>query len=255
MITFTTLGAGQYYLTPGDLSLYNSAGHLLETPQAKILFDFGRGCLRTLTALGISVHDIDLLCLSHLHPDHVADVLPFLQTHFVEYAKMPERRNKQLTIIGPVGVQEWFKMQCKYLFDTLPYKPLVSEAPTNWQGSDFTIKTALLKHAVPNIGLCLTSDGKTITYSGDTGATPALDKLAAGSALLVLECANNPGQVTPHHLSPEECGQIATKVGTQQLILTHYGSIKRQTELRLATQKYFCGTLTFGKEGKKICMS
>jgi len=75
MITFTTLGAGQYYLTPGDISLYNSAGHLVETPKAKIVFDLGRGCLRTLTELGVSVHDIDVLCLSHLHPDHVAGTL------------------------------------------------------------------------------------------------------------------------------------------------------------------------------------
>lgn len=255
MITFTTLGAGQYYLTPGDVSLYNSAGHLIETPQAKILFDLGRGCLRTLTELGISVHAIDVLCISHLHPDHVADVLPFFQAHFVEYTKMPERRNKQLTIIGPAGVSEWLAVQYKYLFDVLPYQPTVIEAPKRWQGTDFTIETALLQHAIPNIGFRLTGDGKTITYSGDTGATPALDKLAIGSDILVLECANDPGQVTPYHLSPEECGKIAAKAQARQLVLTHYGSLKHVAVLRTATQTLFHGTLTFGEVGKQLCMS
>lgn len=255
MITFTTLGAGQYYLIPGDVSLYNSAGHLIETPRAKILFDLGRGCLRTLTELGISVHDIDALCLTHLHPDHVADVLPFFQAHFVEYAKMPERRNKQLTIIGPVGVKAWAELQYANLFDALPYQPQIVEAPVHWQGHDFTLQTVLLHHAIPDLGFRLQCEDKTIVYSGDTGATPALDQLASACDLLILECANDAGQVTQFHLTPEECGQIASAAGAKQLVLTHYGSHARKAALRTATERHFRGTLEFGEEKKHICMS
>lgn len=255
MITFTTLGAGQYSLTPGDISLYNSAGHLIETPQTKVLLDFGRGCLRTLTCLGVSVHDIDVVCLSHLHPDHVADVLPFLQTHFVEYAKLPERRNKQLTIIGPVGVKPWLMQQLFNLFDPLPYQPSVIEAPVEWSTADIKINTALLHHVVPNIGWRLTCGKVTIVYSGDTGVIATLDQLAGGADLLVLECANAAGHITEFHLSPEECGQIAARAQAKQLLLTHYGSLKHQAGLRIATERHFSGKLIFGEEGKQLCMS
>jgi len=92
-------------------------------------------------------------------------------------------------------------------------------------------------------------------YSGDTGATPALDQLAAACDLLILECANDTGQVTQFHLTPEECGRIASRAGAKQLVLTHYGSLTRKTALRTATERHFRGTLEFREEKKHICMS
>lgn len=254
-ITVTVLGAGQYFLTPGDVSFYNSEGNVIQTKTTTVILDLGRGCLRTLTEKGISVHDIDALCISHLHPDHVADVLAFLQTHLVEYKKMQERRNKQLQVIGPKGTAAWVKTQLELLFeDSVPYQPVVHEQPRQLVIGDVTIHTALLAHSIPDIGFRLEAVGKTIAYSGDTGATPALDTLANKADLLILECANDPGKVNGWHLTPEECGRIATQTQTKHLLLTHYGSAARKPSLEEATRKHFHGILTFAHTGDQLCL-
>ncbi len=240
MITVTVLGAGQYFLTPGDVSFYNSTGAIATSGDTKIILDLGRGCLRTLTEQGISIHDIDALVLSHLHPDHVADVSAFFQAHFVEYMKFPERQKKQIQIIGPLGIKEWVKTQLKLLYEkTLPYSPMVHEQPAVVTIGEFTVRTTLLQHIIPNIGVRLEAKNKSIVYSGDTGDTPALRALAQKTDLLILECANDAGQKTPYHLTPEECGQIAAAAGAKRLLLTHYGSRARQAALTTATQSFF----------------
>lgn len=255
MITVTVLGAGQYWLTPGDVSFYNSAGNLVATTTTKIILDLGRGCLRTLTEAGISIHDIDALCITHFHPDHVADVLALFQAHFVEYKKMPERRKKQLQIVGPPGVQAWLKMQLGLLYEDPPYQPVVHEQPAQLTIGDITLHTALLQHIIPNIGYRLEAQGKVVVYSGDTGAAPALNTLARDADVLILECANDLGHNTSIHLAPEECGRIATAASAKQLLLTHYGSPSRQAALQIGTQQHFHGILKFAYPGQNVCIS
>ncbi len=243
----TILGAGQYYLTPGDLSLYNATGQLVETSDAKIIMDFGRGCLRSLTQLGISVHEIDLICISHLHPDHVADLLPFFQAHFVE-RKLKQTSGKQLTIIGPVGTKQWFETVAQLLYEPLSYQPLILEDVKQSTFGALTVNTTLLQHLIPNLGYRISDGAHSVTYSGDTGYTVMLSKFAHNTDLLILEAANVPEVTSPVHLNALQCGQIATEAGAKRLLLTHYGSSSRETELRRATAQTFDGILTLGKE-------
>lgn len=47
--------------------------------------------------------------------------------------------------------------------------------------------------------------------------------LANGADVLLLECSNLSGQITAHHLNPEQCEDIAHRAGAGRLLLTHYG--------------------------------
>lgn len=255
MITVTVLGAGQYYFTPGETDFYNSTGNVIATETTTLILDLGRGCLRTFIEQGYSIHQIDALCITHTHPDHVADALALLQAHFLEYKKMPERRGKQLQIVGPQGIKAWFDLQLQLLGDDPPYYPVIHEQPEQLTLGDVTIHTALLQHVIPDIGYRVGAQGKAIVYSGDTGATPALTTLAQEADLLMLECANDSKQVTPVHLTPEECGQIATAAQVKQLVLTHYGARHRQVPLSVATQQHFSGILKLAETGQRLCMS
>lgn len=243
----TILGAGQYYLTPGDLSLYNATGQLVEVGQSKIIMDFGRGCLRSLTQLGVSVHDIDIICISHLHPDHVADLLPFFQAHFVE-RKLSNVPSKDLTIIGPTGTKQWFELMTQLLYETLPYQPTILEDVKQSTFGDITINTTLLKHVIPNLGYRINDGQRSVTYSGDTGYTVTLPKFAQNTDLLILEAANDSGVVSEFHLNATQAGDIATAAGAKQLVLTHYGSTTREADLQRATAQTFGGILTLGRE-------
>ena len=43
-----------------------------------LVLDLGAGSLRSLLRYGLDFSAIDVLALTHLHPDHVGDLIPFL---------------------------------------------------------------------------------------------------------------------------------------------------------------------------------
>ena len=43
-----------------------------------LVLDLGSGALRSMLRWGLDFNQIDILALSHRHPDHVGDLVPFL---------------------------------------------------------------------------------------------------------------------------------------------------------------------------------
>ncbi|MBI2415894.1 MAG: MBL fold metallo-hydrolase [Candidatus Kerfeldbacteria bacterium] len=239
----TILGCGRYQIT----SNYNSTGNLITTHQIKLVLDFGRGNLHALTQLGYTVNDIDVICISHTHPDHVADLLAFFQAHFIDYKRGLTTR--QLHIIGPSGIRRWFSTIASLVQEDLGYQPVLYEAPTRpIIIGDVSITTASVQHNVPALGYRISCDQKTVMYSGDTGYTDQLFKLAHNADVAILECSNAPDQTSEFHLNPQACGEIASSANVRQLVLTHYGGTERIPELQRETGKYFSGILTVAEE-------
>ena len=71
-----------------------------EIGSAKILFDSGPGTMHRLLKAGIEIFDIDVICYSHFHPDHMGELVPFI---FATKYPDSNRRNKTLTITGGKG--------------------------------------------------------------------------------------------------------------------------------------------------------
>jgi len=71
-LTVIGSGTGAPSLRRGSPSLaLQAAGRLL-------VLDLGAGALRSLLRLGLNFSAIDVLALTHLHPDHVGDLIPLL---------------------------------------------------------------------------------------------------------------------------------------------------------------------------------
>ncbi|MFA6475245.1 MAG: ribonuclease Z [Patescibacteria group bacterium] len=229
----TILGCGRFNITAN----YNSTGNLIETERVNILVDFGRGCLYSLTKLGKQVGDIDAICISHLHPDHIADLLTFFQIFFNTCADKP------LIIVGPVGIQQWFKTMVDLVLEPVPTKITIYEQPlTAIEIGDVTVTTAVMKHNVPATAFRFEQAGHSVVYSGDTGMNENIVSLARQTDVLLLECSNQPGQISAQHLNPEQCSDIATQAKVKQLVLTHYGYDLTKTNMP------FNGTLVIAKE-------
>jgi ribonuclease BN (tRNA processing enzyme) len=72
--------------------------------------------------------------------------------------------------------------------------------------------------------LRLEVDGAVLTYTGDTGMHPALEKAAANADLFLCEASwleEERSIPEPIHLRAREAGEIATRAGAKQLVLTH----------------------------------
>jgi len=116
-VTFklTLLGTG----TCVPIEKRNSSGYFLKTKNLNILIDCGSGTLRRLTEAKIDYRKIDIICLTHFHPDHTSDLAPFLLA--TRYT--PDfTRNKTLTLVGPIGLKGHLKLLAElYGKIILPY--------------------------------------------------------------------------------------------------------------------------------------
>jgi len=55
-----------------------SPGLLLISDGTYVLIDSGPGTLRRMLEAGVTYQDIDLLLYTHIHPDHVSELVPLL---------------------------------------------------------------------------------------------------------------------------------------------------------------------------------
>ena len=75
---------------------------LLELADTYVLFDCGHGVVQRLLDVGVQHNQINHIVLSHFHPDHVSDLVPFLQAG--AWSKRNPRAS-DIHIYGPEGVK------------------------------------------------------------------------------------------------------------------------------------------------------
>jgi ribonuclease BN (tRNA processing enzyme) len=75
---------------------------LIQLDALPVLFDCGHGVVQRLLEIGIQHNELNHIVVSHFHPDHVSDLIPFL--HAGAWSKR-NRRTADLHIYGPPGIQ------------------------------------------------------------------------------------------------------------------------------------------------------
>src|SRR5947209_20445087 len=100
MSKITLLGTGTSLITLER----RASSVLIELDDTKILFDCGHGVLQRLLEIGVHPNNINHIILSHFHPDHVSDLIPFFHTGAKEKYNP---RKTDLHVYGPVGVRSF----------------------------------------------------------------------------------------------------------------------------------------------------
>ncbi len=197
-----------------------SSGILLERGREALLMDIGPGIIEKLRRISFDLKRINHILITHLHLDHVADLLPFLKI-----ASLLKRRIK---IYGPIGIGKWLDLMITdrrifgYLSD-LGCRELV-EVHELWDSSlrldDITIRAKPVEH-FNGIAFRIELGDTSITYSGDTLPDRRLIELAIGSKILIHECSFPAGMLKGKHTSSEDIIKIALEVKPRILILVH----------------------------------
>jgi ribonuclease BN (tRNA processing enzyme) len=199
-----------------------SPAAVIRTQDQIILTDSGSGTLERLLRVGITIHDVDMIFYTHTHPDHVADLVPFLFAS--KYDCNP--RDRDLLIMGGRGFSTYFgRLQDVYgdwiQSDLFTIRLKESEHDSHDFG-DFRVVTAPMAHRPESIAFRFeTRDGKSIVLSGDTDYNADIVTLAAQADLLVLESAFPDEKKVDGHLSPSVAGRIASEARCKRLVLTH----------------------------------
>jgi len=201
-----------------------SPGTVIRCGNSMMLLDSGSGTLRRLLEVDIDFKEIDYLLYSHLHPDHTSDLVPFL---FASNYGSEKMRTKELHIIGPVGITEFYRAlkraYGKWIVPQSYRINFMEIADEELNFTDFTLQGFSLVHSDHSVGFRLKSrEGKIVAYSGDTDYCPNLIELARGVDLLILECSFPDERKVEGHLTPSLAGHVAREAKCRRLLLTHF---------------------------------
>ncbi|MCC7463170.1 MAG: MBL fold metallo-hydrolase [Gammaproteobacteria bacterium] len=237
---------------------------------ALYLFDVGNGVLRQLDGAGLAVRNLHGVFLTHHHVDHNADLgLVILQAWtFAAHQPVP--------VLGPPGTVHLVSglvganaptVLAGFAVNGAPNPPLASAVAARELAAELAEPTVVFEDGtlrvsaisvehfqIPPVGHLdalpravayrVEAGGRSFVYSGDTGPTGQLAKLARGADVLFTEVVDipsievslrqlmaqaPPGRVAAmarnmsrNHLEPEVIGQIATDAGVKRVVLTHY---------------------------------
>lgn len=239
---------------------------LLETGSQKLLFDCGWGCLLGLLESGIEAGDIDQIFISHSHADHLANLIPLLQSILVTQAFFPQKsRKKDLIIHGYKGFKNDYEVLRKIMFPerSESYKIEIHEHDNGEEIIDnIEIKTTTVNHVpqyFPSVAYRINSEGRSFTYSGDCNYNENIINLAQKSDLLLLDCSVPVESFQKHgpfptHLSPFEAGEIANKSEVKTLVLFHLYDISTSEEIKKEIGKNYSGDLIIPSDLQQISL-
>ncbi|MBN1114153.1 MAG: ribonuclease Z [Oligoflexia bacterium] len=227
------IGSGEAF----DGEKVNSS-FLLSGEKTKLLIDCGFTVPHALWRMNI--RDIDGVYITHFHGDHVMG-LPALITRMFE-----EQRKEPLIIIGQTGARDYviniLDSAYRGIYSKLCYELLFYEKTANHRFNEFDMQFTNTTHSVSNQAVCVTSNNKTICFSGDGAPTEKLIKLYTRhpNSIVIQECFTLKKD-SPYHCSLDEILEIRNGRDIN-FILTHL-SRHEKNEIKLAA----------GRNNIKVC--
>lgn len=256
---------------------------LLKLNGKNILIDAGLGVARGICDQGVTLTQIDMIFITHLHSDHYLELGPLMHTAWVAGL------NRPIPIIGPSGlIGYWqgflqsmqFDIKLRIADEGRCDLQALADLKTITEGviyDESGLKVTAMRNEHPPIknsyALRFETAGTCVVLSGDTAFMDEMIPFAKGADLLVHEamlidgvhalCAkmtNGDERLKTHilrsHTSAEDVGRIAKEAGVKQLALNHFvpdGDPDFTDEhWENDVRKQWSGPLTLGKDGLTI---
>ena len=196
-----------------------SSAYLVSLSGGNMLIDVGPSVVRRLLEFGRTVNDVDIVVLTHFHPDHAVDLSTFLFA--CNYGE--RERRKPLFLVGGPGVRRFYSLLLRLYPSTAPNSYDLS-VKTLSRGrhavGGVSLAIAPMSHREESIAIRVEEEGKSVVFSGDTDESPALAELAGNADLLVVECSF-PDRRMKGHLDLRTLLPIVRRANPKQVVLTH----------------------------------
>jgi ribonuclease BN (tRNA processing enzyme) len=201
-----------------------ASGYLVRAENTSVVLDLGNGTFGALQRY-LDPFALDGLILSHLHPDHCADISAL--TVYRRYHPHTPPCDT-LPVYGPPDAAE--RLIAAYapnadernrtdLSDLYAFRPYGGAVRIGSLG----VLAARVEHSCDAYGVRVSHAGRALVYSGDTGPCPQLVELATGADVLLAEASwpDRPRNPPGVHLSGRDAGEAAAAAGVGRLLITH----------------------------------
>lgn len=292
-ITLGTSGGPQ--VQPQRAQISNA----LVVGDAIYLFDVGNDVQRQMAHADLAERNLRGVFLSHHHLDHNADLGPVMMTHWLF-------GRDNLSIYGPTGTKRLAQgiadandATTLASFPTAgPGKAPISvtirpvdlpdsiETPTEIYRDDHVVVSAIsvdhyqVQPSIPleemprAVAYRVDVQGRSFVYSGDTGPSAGLARLAKGADVLITEIVDLEGiadriaRTMPaapelirknvvegmrvNHLTADEVGKLAATAGVGMVVLTHFVPVPEQMnrpgEMMAAIRRHYKGRVVMARD-------
>lgn len=240
------------------------SGYLLEEEGTALLLDCGNGVFAKMRRF-VDYVDVDAVVVSHLHADHVLDLVPF--SYALTYAPRQQ----------PVPVDRWPGTDH-------PARPMLFSPPGGrdffrrvvgaWGNEDLVEKAFQLEEygassvlevgplrisfgAVPHfvdtyaISVETANGGGRLAYGADSRPSEELVEFARDADLFLVEATLPRPERTGvrGHLTPEEAGEHGRRAGAKRVVLTHVSDELDEQDLRRRATRAFGADVEVAREG------
>jgi ribonuclease BN (tRNA processing enzyme) len=216
-MTVTVLGSAGTH--PGPAQACSS--YLVEAGGSRVVLDCGNGSLTNLQQR-CDVADVDALVLSHLHPDHFADV------YGLYYAlRFHPRGQQSLPIYGPAEARErigrLLHSEASGTFDDVCRFEAAAAGDVLAVG-EITIRLHAAYHPIETLASRLEHDGRSVAFTADSDYSDDLVPCARAADLLICDATWLERQrPLPEgvHMTGAQAGRLAAQAQVRALLLTH----------------------------------
>lgn len=224
-----------------------------DTDGLRFVFDMGRGVAHRLVEQGLAQDDVEHVVLSHFHPDHLSDLVPYL--HAAAWSRIDPRR-RDLHVHGPPGLETQL-MRLLSLFgpDDLRrdhyrvHLHEVRDGTVRMGGRELAFRPLppAGNHGLRFTASSSTGSERTVVLTGDSDFHDAEVELLRDVDLAVIDSG---------HLEDDEIVELAVRSAAREIVCSHlYREIDAVGLGARARERGYSGRLRVGRDGEEILLA
>jgi len=216
----TIVGCGDAFGSGGRLQ---TCFHVA-TPETEFLIDCGATALIGMARFGLDPNRVSTIFVTHLHGDHFAGLVWWLI-----HAQHVSRRTAPLTVTGPAGIERRFATAAEALFPEsmssdrrfeLKFVEYRETTPITVGPVKVTPYEVSHPSGAPPYALRFETDGRVLSFSGDTEWVDNLVPAATGADLFIAECYGFERE-SRYHMNWRTIEAQLDRLAAKRVLLTH----------------------------------